>query len=124
MVKELDKASRRGFMKMDKVIGHLRTAVSPVATLSLAHTFVTVLLNEGKSLTELAEIMGSSVPTASRNVLDLGDRNRKKEEGYKLVKSTPDPMNLRQNRYALTPKGRLLADQLLQIMIGDDDKED
>ncbi|MFZ3482223.1 hypothetical protein [Sphingomonas sp. 3-13AW] len=107
---------REALKQVGAILEEFRAAVSPVATLSLAHTFVTVALNEGKNLTEMASIMGAKVPTISRNVLDLGERNRRKTDGYRLVKSEQDPMNLRSNKYALTPRGRQIANRLIKIV--------
>lgn len=53
---------------------------------------------------------------ASRLMLELGERNRRLGAGYNLVARTPDPMNLRQNSYTLTGKGKLLLSSILKIM--------
>src|SRR3546814_8246995 len=76
---------------------------------TLFRSFVDVALNEGKSLGELAELVGSNASTVSRHLLDLGERNRRMEPGYGLVDRRVDPMELRKNSYFLTPKGKALA---------------
>src|SRR3546814_14747877 len=81
----------------------------PYTTLFRSQTFVDVALNEGKSLGELAELVGSNASTVSRHLRDLGERNRRMEPGYGLVDRRVDPMELRKNSYFLTPKGKALA---------------
>jgi hypothetical protein len=44
----------------------------------------------------------------SRNLLDMGDRNRYFEEGAGLVEGRDNPLNRREKLYSLTPKGRVL----------------
>ena len=44
----------------------------------------------------------------SRNLLDIGERNRHMEEGFGLVAARNNPMNLREKEYYLTDKGRTL----------------
>src|SRR3546814_10232505 len=84
-------------------------AIGPTIPTQLVQTFVDVALNEGKSLGELAELVGSNASTVSRHLLDLGERNRRMEPGYGLVDRRVDPMELRKNSYFLTPKGKALA---------------
>ena len=95
--------------RFNKALQQVRTSIDPTVPTPLVPAFVQVALNEGKSLTELAQLLGSSPSTVSRHLLDLGERNRKKEPGYGLVDSRQNPMELRRNIYTLTTKGRLLA---------------
>jgi hypothetical protein len=44
----------------------------------------------------------------SRNLLDIGERNRHMEEGYGPVAARTNPMNLREKEYYLTDRGRAL----------------
>lgn len=112
-MKEDDEKERLAALRtINEVVTILRTAVSPVATLASVQTYLTLAINEGKSLTEISKVMHQTVATTSRNMLDLGDRNRRKEPGYGLVKSEQNPMELRSNMYSLSPKGRMLADQI------------
>jgi DNA-binding MarR family transcriptional regulator len=107
---------KRTLRKLDRVLMQFRTAIDPNVPAQLAQTFVAVALNEGASLTEIANVVGTALSTASRHLADLGDRNRKKESGYKLVHREQDAMELRKNIYTLTPKGRLLAEALAHAM--------
>ena len=44
----------------------------------------------------------------SRNLIDMGERDRNHEEGPGLVESHENIMNRRETLYRLTPKGRAL----------------
>lgn len=70
--------------------------------------YLLVARKEGQSVSELAKIADLPVTTMSRNLLDMGDRNRYFEEGAGLVASEDNPFNRREKLYSLTPKGRAL----------------
>jgi DNA-binding MarR family transcriptional regulator len=76
--------------------------------------FLLVSLNEGDSLTELAEKADMKKSTASRYLLDLSDKTRTGDVGYGLVNRETDPESLRRNMYSLTLKGR----KIVQSMTG------
>lgn len=84
--------------------------------LQVAITFLEVAIHEGCSLTDIWKMTGWSHSTLSRHLLDLGERNRHKEEGLKLLESRRDPLELRKNIYTLTPKGRKLVAKLLSLL--------
>lgn len=106
----------QGIKRLDKAIRQCRMAIDPLVPTQMVQAFLTVAANEGCTLTEIADRLETNLSTASRQLLDLGDRNRKMQEGYKLIDRETDPMNLRVNRYTLTRKGRMLIDQLVEIM--------
>ena len=110
---------RKGLLRADHLFSQVRTAIDPNVPTQIVQAFLTVALNEGASLTDISEKMGSvSLSTTSRHLLDLGERNRKMEPGYGLVARTPDPMELRKNQYTLTARGKLLADTITRLMEG------
>lgn len=102
--------------KVDRLLGEFRSSIDPNIPAQMLQTFMAVAMNEGKSLTEYAELVSANLSTASRHMLELGDRNRRLEAGYGLVVRTPDPMNLRQNAYTLSRKGKLLLANIVKIM--------
>jgi DNA-binding MarR family transcriptional regulator len=59
-----------------------------------------------------------SLSTMSRNLLDMGDRNRHMEKGFGLVTSRNKPMNLREKEYFLTDKGRAVIFQITRQLKG------
>jgi DNA-binding MarR family transcriptional regulator len=84
--------------------------------------FLTVALNEGASLSELAETIGMKKSTASRYLLDLSDKTRVGGAGYGLVHREVDPTELRRNMYSITAKGRtVLMDMVQSTTQGDND---
>ena len=84
--------------------------------LQLCITFLMVAMHEGCSLTDIWKQTGWAQSTVSRHLLDLGEFNRHKQPGHNLVKSDRDPMELRKNIYTLTPKGKVIATKILDIM--------
>ena len=52
----------------------------------------------------------------TRHMLDLGELNRRHEEGLGLVYTKPNLMNRRQHQVFLTPKGVALALSLHRAM--------
>ena len=79
----------------------------------MAQTFILVALNEGLSMREYRDMAGVPQSTMSRQLLDLGERNRQMGPGLGLIERRQVPTNLRANEYMLTPKGRTLIGQLL-----------
>lgn len=111
-----DERREKGVKRLDQAMRQVRTSIDPLVPTQMVQAFLTVAANEGCTLTEIAEKLGTNLSTASRQLLDLSDRNRKMQEGYKLVERQADPTNLRVNRYTLTPKGKLLVNELVDIM--------
>ena len=106
---------KKPLKKLDRALRQVRTSIDPLVPTQLVQAFLAVALHEGMTLTDIAEKLDTNMSTASRQLLDLGERNRKLEPGYQLVDRNVDAMNLRINRYTLTPKGKLLAKQLAEI---------
>jgi len=75
--------------------------------------FFLVAEKEGLSVAEYAKRAGMSPTTMSRNLLDLGERDRKFEEGAGLVEGRDNVLNLREKIYTLSPKGRALLTTIM-----------
>lgn len=103
---------------LDKVSGLFQAfrALDPTMPLQLAYTFILCATYEGESVGEIARRAGFAVSTTSRHILDLGEFDRMKKPGYKLVETRIDPMELRRKTIHLTPKGRALLNQLINTM--------
>lgn len=110
-----DEETVRDIKSLMKLMAHFRD-ISPSMTVSMAVTFLSVAANEGTSLVDLKGPTGFKTSTLSRHLIDLGDRNRKKEAGLGLVDCRQDPMELRKNQYTLTPKGRTLLRKVLKLI--------
>ena len=63
---------------------------------------------------DLAKIADSNISTMSRQLIDLGSRNRRMEPGYMLIEQRQNPMNLRENQYSVTLKGNPLLKGILK----------
>lgn len=68
---------------------------------------------DGMSLTDIANKVGISLPTASRHVGSLGKINRKKEEGLNLLEAFEDPLERRKKIVRLTPKGKTAVRKII-----------
>ena len=91
-------------------------AANPIMTIQTAHTLLLVAIHPGASVSELSNISGYKLSTISRNLLDLGSRNRKREPGLGLVSTEVDPNELRKKQVNLSSKGQALMHQLLDTM--------
>ena len=103
---------------LDKVSGLFQAfrALDPTMPLQLAYTFILCCIYEGESIGDIARRAGFALSTTSRHILDLGEFDRKKSQGYKLVETRIDPMELRKKSIHLTPKGRALLNQVINTM--------
>lgn len=102
--------------RADRVLRTFRVATSPNVSAQVLQAFLAVALHEGRSVGEIADHLGVNISTASRQLLDLADRNRKREPGFRLIKAHEDYMNLRLTRYRLTQRGKLLADSMAELL--------
>ena len=80
----------------------------PTIPARCVQAFFLVAEKEGLPIGEYAKRAGISATTMSRNLIDLGARDRNHEEGPGLVESHENIMNRRETCYRLTPKGRAL----------------
>jgi DNA-binding MarR family transcriptional regulator len=77
-------------------------------------TFLLVAEKEGLSVADYAKKADMSPTTMSRNLLDMGERDRHNEEGAGLVEGRKNILNRREMVYHLTPKGRALLASITQ----------
>ena len=105
------RASIRSFLQALQTFRELSPTM-PVGEVSM---FLSVALNEGASLTELAEEADMKKSTSSRYLLDLSDKTRDGGSGYGLVQREADPKELRRNMYSLSPKGRDVVRKLVSV---------
>jgi hypothetical protein len=54
----------------------------------------------------------------SRHLLDIGERNRQKEPGYKLIEQRSAADDLRRNVYRLTARGLNLINTITTVVEG------
>lgn len=73
-----------------------------------------VAYREGGSVQDYARRAGMSPSTMSRNLLDIGPRNRHMQPGLGLVVARRKAENLRENEYSLSQKGQALVRKMLK----------
>ena len=80
----------------------------PTIPARCVQAFFLVAEKEGLPINEYAKRGYLSPITMSRNLIDMGERDRNHEEGPGLVESHENIMNRRETLIRLTPKGRAL----------------
>jgi DNA-binding MarR family transcriptional regulator len=93
-------------------------AVDDQMTVSIAISFLTVAMFEGRSLREYSELLGLPQSTMSRHLLDLGIMYRDRSPGLGLIDQQQDKDDLRKNIYFLSPKGKALIEVIGQDVRG------
>jgi DNA-binding MarR family transcriptional regulator len=102
--------------KLNQVFSAFRSSLDGSIPLQLVQTFIVVAENEGKGVNDLSDLVGTNKSTMSRHLLDLSDKLRTGAPGYGILKRSADPKNLRSVHYSVTPKGRLLLNQINDIL--------
>jgi DNA-binding MarR family transcriptional regulator len=98
--------------KLLQVISTLRKGGEQMP-IQMAHVFLVVMARPGITMAQLAEEVGLSQSSCSRNVAALGEWHRLGKPGYGLIEATNDPNEGRRLIMFLSPKGRQLARQLI-----------
>ncbi|KIU29290.1 hypothetical protein SR41_04585 [Sphingomonas melonis] len=106
----------KALKKANQVLTAFRSTIDEVIPIQIAHAFLIVAQNEGKGVVELADLAGANKSTMSRHLLDLSDQLRTGQPGYGLLVRSQDPTNLRSVIYSLSPKGKLLVNQIANIL--------
>lgn len=112
----------RGIEKLQRVVEHFRTNYHIDFPLSQLAILLHTGLRGGMTMHDLAETMGLSQASVSRNVKQLSKYALKNEEGdwefkgYDLVYTSPDLYEPRRLAVHLTEKGKKLL-KLLNAMI-------
>lgn len=81
--------------------------------LRCVQTFLAVATRPGQSVDDYARLCRVSPSTMSRNLLDIGDRDRNMEEGYGLITGRDNPNNRRERQFHLTPVGETLLAKIV-----------
>jgi DNA-binding MarR family transcriptional regulator len=89
-------------------------AIRPTMPLQYVVAFLLVAMEEGLGVSDYAKRAGVSMSVMSRHLLDIGERNRHMEEGFGLIESRQNPMELRKNEIYLTTKGRALLHRIIR----------
>jgi DNA-binding MarR family transcriptional regulator len=79
-------------------------------------TFLRVVADEGKSVSDYATSAGISKAVMTRHLLDIGERARDHTEGMGLVYQKRDIHDLRINRTYATPQGRTMFLRMMNAL--------
>lgn len=88
----------------------------PVLPAAYIKAALLVATEEGLTVSDYAAKAGVSSTVMTRNLLDIGQINRKREEGLQLVEQVRDPLDLRKHRAKLTPQGRKMMHDVLRAL--------
>ncbi len=86
--------------------------------LQMAQVFLAVALQPGITSAQLADTVGISQSSVSRNTAALGEWHRLDKPGFDLIEAVDDPRERRRRIHFLTPKGRQVAVKLLEALTG------
>jgi DNA-binding MarR family transcriptional regulator len=92
---------------------------NPGMPIQMAAVFLYVAMHDGCTMKQIAEVLGLSQASASRNCQALGKYQKQGKLGYDLVETVDDPAERRRKIVKLTRKGKRLAARLAE-MIGED----
>lgn len=88
----------------------------PVLPVSYVDAAVAVATDEGLTVAEYADKAGLSPTVMTRNLLDIGQINRKREPGLQIIEQVRDPYDLRKHRAKLTPQGRKIMHDVVKVL--------
>lgn len=112
---ELSEQRKRFLILGGKILDEFRK-LNPTMPVAQIQAFLLVALDSGRGMTELSEELSVKPSTASRYLLDLGERRLPDEKTYGLVERGVDKFDPRKANYRLTRKGKKLVDDILRII--------
>jgi DNA-binding MarR family transcriptional regulator len=81
-------------------------------------SFLRVCSEEGHGSVEYAKRAGISPTVMTRHLLDIGERNRARGEGFGWITQERDKFDLRRHAASVTPVGRALLNKAKNAMMG------
>lgn len=79
-------------------------------------SFLRVAADEGQGSVEYAKRAGISPTVMTRHLLDIGERNRNREEGFGWISQERDKFDLRRHAAKVTPVGRTLLHKAMNAI--------
>lgn len=112
----MERLDGSGVVKIISVIEEFRK-LEPEIQAQTILTFLLVMQDPGKlSVKDIATRLGLAQSSASRNVAALSKFHRKGRPGHDLVKADENPMDRREKLIHITPKGRRVAESIVEQM--------
>jgi DNA-binding MarR family transcriptional regulator len=87
-------------------------ALNPTIPASYIISFLAVAEKEGRPVNEYATELGVYKAVMTRHLLDLGERDRRGEEGMNVIEQRRDKVDLRINRSFISEKGAALLSKV------------
>jgi DNA-binding MarR family transcriptional regulator len=87
-------------------------ALNPTMPASYIISFLSVAEKEGRPVSEYANEVGLFKAVMTRHLLDLGERDRRGEEGMNIIEQRRDRKDLRINRSFISEKGAALLSKV------------
>ena len=109
---EEEKAYARALMSALEPFRDIRSTMP----LQYVYAFLQVATEEGKGVTEYARNAGVSVTVMTRHLLDIGERNRARDDGFGLISQERDQHDLRRHHAKITPTGKALMHKIVNAM--------
>jgi DNA-binding MarR family transcriptional regulator len=103
----LDEETREYARRLSKALEPFR-GLKPIVPLTYVIAFLEVAAEEGLGVSDYAQKLDTVPTVMTRNLLDIGDRNRQREEGLGLITQERDLHDLRKHNAFVTPKGKSL----------------
>lgn len=104
--------------KLAQAIEHLRTFDKEIPAQVIA-TFLYVASHDDCNKIDMEKVLAFSTASGSRNTDWLSEFHRLNKPGLGLITKYRDPTNRRRQILKLTPKGRILVQQLKNILYAD-----
>lgn len=102
-------------VKIFRVLDELRKQHNTMCCHTAA-VLIYIAMHPGSTTADIAAATGLAQASISRNTMELGKMNRRKQPGMNLVSDQEDPTERRRKIYFLTPKGQRVVASLIQTM--------
>lgn len=116
-VQKLSDADAAAMRKVQRIIEAFQRIDHKIPSTYIA-AFIAVALDPGKGPTQYAKALNSTQPLVSRFLLEIGQKSRYRDEPLGLVDRDVSPHSLREQEYFLTPRGRALVQEIVDILEG------
>ena len=120
MVSATEDSAKRGQISQLQCLSFLKIveavrSVDPEFAIQQLACLMYIAANEGCMVQDMADGLDMTQSSASRNVFALSKVHRLGKEGYNLVVSEADPAERRRKLLYLTPKGKKVVKNLLNV---------
>lgn len=109
---------REALARFSLALKHLRALMGRNVPSQIIQAYLAVALDEGHPVNEYASILEASMTTASRHLTDLADRNRYRQEGFRLLYKRENPLHEREKLLSLSPHGKAMRQLVLEVLRG------